>query len=371
MVKKMKRSIAFVLLVLLLAFVFAACTGAPNEVQSTDEAVDTETAENGGEEPDDSVDETAKEYQLGIVFSGLTNSVWVDLVNHAEVYAKEKYNANVTSVSYDDDPSKFVEQMENFITAGYDGIIYITPTTAGEDVLQKAKDNGIALCAYTTESLVDDIKYAMPDHDAGVMCGTMAAAWINEHETLKNKETIEVGVFGSSVFPDIAATRVQGMKDALAELAPNAEVVIEQDALVATEGFDGAENMLQAYPDMDIILSFGDGGGVGANEAIVAANADDDFGIFTIDGSLEAVTLMAMGGYIRGCANLGGGALHAEAMIDETMKVVRGEDYESVLYMPVLPITYDNLPEMMEQLNYDIEVTVDYEALAYFGDYLE
>ncbi|MDE7243628.1 MAG: sugar ABC transporter substrate-binding protein [Oscillospiraceae bacterium] len=368
----MKKTVSLLISIAMLLCMLAGCStsgGGGENPSDTNPSSSASTPEN---DPSGSLQtpETKDEYKVGILLTNLTNDVWIDMISAAESYGAEKYNATITAVAYSEDLGKFVTEMENFINSGYDAIIFYPPVEDfTHEVLDEAREAGVVTIAYSFRCDQSTFEYYDDPSACGHKLGEMAAAWVEAHDSLKTKDEVKAGMFGYSVIEGVKQ-RTDAIEEALTAACPNVRFVIEEDAIDPSAGFSGAENMLQAYPDLDLILSFGDGPGVGANEACAAAGMPEDFGIFTIDGSETATHIMATGGYIRGCVNLGGGKYQAEVMIDSIFDAINGTgNRDHMISGATDPICYDNLQEMINTLGYDIpEITVDCSALSYYSE---
>ena len=139
--------------------------------------------------------------------------------------------------------------------------------------------------------------------------------------------------------------RGNAIESKLKELCPDVEIVAVESAINTTEGYDATETILQAYPDLKVICTIGDGGAVGANEAVIAAGKNtDDFGIFGIDGTDEAcVAISDPSQPYRSSISFGNSIGWARYAVDNFVKIFKGEDYNMFELMPVIPVNNDNL----------------------------
>ena len=135
--------------------------------------------------------------------------------------------------------------------------------------------------------------------------------------------------------------RGQGERDGLLQNS-QCELVFEKDAITAAPAMDATETMLQAHPDVKIIMCIGDGGAIGAAEAVKASGIDySDFGIFSADATDEALTMMLNGDPIRVTMDLGGGVEHGRKMIDIALELLNGGE-GGEYYMPINRVDIEN-----------------------------
>jgi ABC-type sugar transport system substrate-binding protein len=312
-------------------------------------------------------------FDLAFVFFGFSVDIHVALRDELIRYAKEKYNCTVHVYDYKSDPTLMMQALEDVIVQKYDAVFLsdITGTAENSGIMQKLHDAGIRTSMYCVDTGNQDFLQGLPAYDAGTMLARMAGQWVDAHPSLKNKDKIRFGIFGNPAEGVNSLDRVRGMREFITENIPNGEVVMELVGFDPQAGYDGATNMIQAYPDLDIILSYGDGAGVGANEALSSIVKREDFGIFTIDGSEQVLKIMAQGGLIRGSVAMGGGVNQARELLDNFLPVLYGETIKPVYYFWLWPVTYDNLYDFSQKLGYtnfkQSDITVDLEPLKYWN----
>jgi ribose transport system substrate-binding protein len=245
------------------------------------------------------------------------------------------------------DVNKQVSSFENFIASGCTAIIAVAFDPAGiTDITKEAVDNGIFVMTY--DGFVDGAQGSLnlDNYVYGYQTGTMAAEWVNSHPVLKNQKVIEAGVFD---YPDIPIIidRANGIKDALAEKAPNVKVVAQQKAGVGDEGVIQGENFLAAHPNMQIICGINDTGVLGAYEVFNAAGLlGDNVGFFGADGDPQALRLIAEGTSYRGTVMTGAYDALPFA-IDLCIAASRGEDVDGNMVYATIPITIDNVQDYL------------------------
>ena len=318
---------------------------APAEQEVAEEPAAEEVEADATDEVADDVADVEGGYRIGVTYLDLTNPVWAENANRIAEVAPERYNATVTILDAQNDPALQVTQIENFIADGVDAIIVgAVDPAAIYDVTQRALDAGIVVMAFGVNIDNYTLDLTAQQYDAGWANGTKAAAWINEHLD----GVAQVGLLGHPEV-EVLIVRAQGIIDALAHYAPGAEIVIEASAVTPDVGMAAAENFLMAFPEMMVIVCIGDGGAIGANAAVMAAGRDsDEFGIFSVDATVEAMQSIANNEPIRMSVSFGPGWLIGEQILELTMIAVRGEPFESTNYLPVMPVDRSNLVEMLE-----------------------
>ena len=292
-------------------------------------------------------DDAKDDYTVGMTLN-LGNLTWAELAESAKAHGKE-LGMNVTVQNSNDDATTQVSQIENFIQADVDAIIVAAvESNSVEDVCKEAQDAGIKVIAYTQVIENADAEYLVDAYNTGYACGKRAAEWIKE---VYGAEPIEWALEDLPKYPEII-DRANGIKEAIEELAPNAELVATQPAEVMEDGQKNAENFMQSHPDIKVICSIGSGGGAGANEGVKSYISEDEydkFGIFGIDATEQEIMNIINGDPQKSSVSLGGGAKHGEMLIDIAENFREGVDQEKEQYMPITVIDSSNAQEYYDE----------------------
>lgn len=342
----MKKKILAIVLMISMAVSIAACGQGTPQKESDDTITDVDTPD---VTEDDDIDDAKGDggLKIGVAVQTLGNQVWAQQMDAIQRSAKEDGNEAIV-VECNENANTQISQIENFITSGCD-IIIVNPVdpNAIEEACKKAREEGIIVIAWDEEMENTDINWVIKNYDLGVVIGEQAAEFINE-EFEDGK--CEVAVLGYPQTP-ILLERENGILDRLEELAPNAVVVANQPAINPTEGLDAMETILQANPDVSVVCSIGGGGAAGANEAfkgVYGADAPDNVGIFSTDLTDETVASMENGEFNRMCVAITGNAyVCGEAIYDIAVRFAAGEEMEQNVYRDLIPVTIDNLSEMV------------------------
>lgn len=288
-------------------------------------------------------------YSVGVTFSDLSNPVWAELVQEAQSYGAEE-GMSVNYVDAQSDAAKQVTQIENFIQQGVDAIIVCAVDAKSlVDVTAKAQEAGIKVVGYTQVLDNYDAQYLVDAYNTGYANGEAAANWINENYA--DEKVVEWGLMDLPTFPEII-DRANGIKDAIAELAPNAKLVATAPALTAEDGVANAENFLQANPNMKVIATIGGGGAAGGNEGVKSAGITDydSFGLFGIDATENEIRNILNGDPQKSSISLGGGKAHGRTLIDITADLLAGKTIEKDQYMPVTVIDKSNAQDYYDEV---------------------
>lgn len=292
---------------------------------------------------------SAADLKIGLAVQTLSNQVWAQQAE--EITSRAEADGNeITVVECKENANTQIGQIENFISAGTD-IIIVQPQDpeAIEDICAEAREEGIKVVSWDEEMENSDINWVIENYDLGVEIGTQAADWINEKF---EDGACEVAVLGYPQTP-ILLERENGILDALKEKAPNATVVANQPAIDTTEGLNAMETILQANPDVKVVCCIGGGGAAGANEAFkgfYGSEVPEEVGIFSTDLTDEAVASMQNGEFNRMVVAITGNAYACgDVVYDLAIECAEGAEMEQNVYRDLIPVTIENLEEMLPE----------------------
>ncbi len=281
--------------------------------------------------------------KVGLTVQDLSNQVWASRAKALESVIKEN-GGEFTYLGCDSNASKQIGQIENLVASGVD-ILMVHPAddNAIDAALANVPDN-IKVFVYDSDLKNGDVRFLLDNYDAGYMIGTTAAEWINE----KLGGKAEVAVINWPQL-EILLERENGIKDALAKLAPGAEIVASAPALTPSEGMTVTETMLQAHPGIQVVCSIGGGGAAGANEAFKAAGMlDDKIGVFASDATDPELAAMAKNEACRSSIMYTGTPEQTAVIIYGWLeKMYKGEPIDSRVYHSFIPVNQGNYKEYM------------------------
>lgn len=347
----MRNRVIASVLVGAMIFITACGSSGSSETEATTAAAEETTAAESETQTEASAEgesgESAGGFHIGLSIQTLSNQVWAQQMDEISQRGAEDGN-EITVVDCDENANTQIDQIENFITSGVDAIIVqAVDADAIEDVCAQALDAGIAVVCWDDEMENSSFNWVIQNYDLGVLIGTQAADFINEKFA---DGSCEVAVLGYPQTP-ILLERESGILDALSDNAPNAEVVANQPAIDITEGLNAMETILQAHPDVKVVCTIGGGGATGANEAFkgfYGSEVPDDVGIFSTDLTDEAVAAMQNGEFNRVVIAITGNSyVCGDVVYDLTIDYLNGEQLDHNVYRDLIPVTIDNLEEMI------------------------
>lgn len=305
----MKKTILLIL-TLVLAFSVVGCTTdtPTTDVPSVGDSQSTD---------DEAVPERTPTMKVGFMVPSLQSEFFVYLTEGIGAVFEEKgYEFNTSS--FDADANKAISIIENFIISDVDCIIAMVSDSSCDTALKEAMDKGIKIVVPGIETEYYDLCLLADNKDVGTKIGEMAAEFINTELS----GTAEVAAFISTSSADMA-DRSNGMVETLKELAPNATIVGTAEYTGVGDVSAAMENFLQQYPDIKVVISYGDQGALEAVEVVKAANkAGDDFAAFGCDATQQGLKLIAEGDIFRGTVSMGD---LIESVTGQTLRLLEGD----------------------------------------------
>jgi len=340
--KNTKALLTLLSLLLIGIFALSACT-----TEAPAPANDTTTEEPAAVETAAPTAEAKESMKIGILTMGLSQPYFVSLSQgyKDEAAAFEGVDVEVVEIDPKMDSLQQVDAIENFIQLGVDSIIITAIDPAAVDsAVKDAMKAGIKVVSHYNALGAQDLMSGISTYGMGFVAGQEAANWINEK--LGGNAKVALLTWDKTQF-DI--DRTDGMKGALELYAPGAEIVAEQAADAIPSGMTAAETILQVHPDVKVFVCYNDEGCLGALSAVEAANlATDDFGIFGVNASPEALTKIKEGTAFRGTASIDP-YNHGKLEMEMAIRLVRGDFLPSTMEIVPVPVDIDNVDQFITE----------------------
>ncbi|MBZ4655732.1 MAG: ABC-type sugar transport system, periplasmic component [Thermoanaerobacter sp.] len=328
----MKKVVAVVLSILLLAGVFMTGCGQkaaeqPKDTAKTEANKPAEQPnENNSSEPAEK--QTDKKIVIGSSLLTLEHQFFLDIKASLEQTAKAN---NVELITRDArfDLSRQLADIEDFITQKVDAIVMSPVDPDGvKNAIDQAKAAKIPIITIDTaaKGVEVDCHVATDNLEGGKMAGELMAKLLNGK--------------GNVVMIDypLASTtldRAEGFNKAIANY-PGIKLIAQQSGKGLQEpSMITMENLLQAHDNIDGVFAVGDPSALGALAAIEAAGRDKDIIIIGYDATKEAQEIIKAGNralvadvqqYPDQIGKLG---------LEAAIKIVKGEKVEK--YIPIKP----------------------------------
>jgi len=242
-----------------------------------------------------------------------------------------------------------VSGIENLISAGVQGvgIVSIDPV-AIETAVEAAHTAKIPVVSQVSTFEGADSYVGLPEHEFGRLQGVMNGQALLALKP--GKDSYKVAVLNADSLGSGLLDRKQGLIDGLNESVTNYTIVSDVEAWAEDTALSAVETILQANPDLDLIMTVNDPGSLGARSAVQSAgkalNTDVIVGGLGIDKRvLEGV----LSGDFPGSVSpepVATGRTIAELLI----KAAKGEAVEANVEVPPASITKENAQEYIDLL---------------------
>lgn len=280
--------------------------------------------------------------RVGYVTMDITSPYFISMIDGMKEKAEELgIELSVHDGKYEAQPQ--IDAMETLITQKVDVIILsANDTEALQPMVDKAKEAGIKVIAANVEMENVDAFVSLDEYEYGFMGGEIAGKYIAENMDGK----AEVAVLTFSQIPAVL-NRSKGLIEGIQKHAPNVKVVAEVDANDRESGMTAAENILQANPNVNIVVGVSDDAVLGAYEAFVAANrTGDDVCLVGLDAVEEALQKVNDNTIFRGTVDIAPFE-SGKNIIETTKKVVEEGSIEDMIKFPMTPVTKENVSDFM------------------------
>ncbi|RIK34662.1 MAG: ribose ABC transporter [Chloroflexi bacterium] len=266
-----------------------APAAAPTAAPATDTGPDPKTFQ-----PFQASDKVGEKPNLPrrIAWANTSNAEFFLAITNAIQMAAEDRDLEFITAIANDDSARNIEQINTFLQRGI-AALCIQPLDANAQapLMQKAIDDGIAVLSLVTPP--STVQAVADQYQVGYTQGAAAAKWIMENLDGKAK----VHYFNIDTI-EVLIARHQGVLDGVKTAGEGVEIVsdINAGAITNEAGFNTMNTVLQAHPDINVILG-GDTLVLGALAAVEAAGkAGEQIYMSGIDGDAEALKKVREGG---------------------------------------------------------------------------
>lgn len=266
----MKKLMSLALCAAIALTALSGCATAPSPSQGSSGDTDSSSTTSTSSSNDATSDYS--QYKIGMCALNMSSPSQVLGFEGTSALSNE-LGFELMTVDSEGSPEKQVTAVENFIQAGCDGIV--VSAVDGEAlryVIDSAREQGIKV--YSRLNLSEDqydLCTALDNYDLGWALGHNVGKYIVDKW---GDEALEVGILNYDKNVTMIDRR-RGIEDGLAETAPNCIVVDSQEGNETDTGLISTESMLQAHPDIRILLGVNDSGILGAYEAFMQSGRTD------------------------------------------------------------------------------------------------
>ena len=269
----------------------------------------------------------------------ILNEFYADMQREAERLGS---GLKLVLVDAEGDFLKQTIDIELFIAQGFGAVFMFVLPEGMEQVISHAQNKGVCLFNHSASPITGCTQNIVLDqHTAGYQVGQCAAEWINE----KFGGRADVGLLTNLTDPQLIV-RSQGLRDGVKQNCPGAAFVGEVEANTVDRGAAAAANLLQAHPDIAVLLAFGDDPGVGAYTAVLETGRRDRnrFFVGSADGTRLGMEKIAEGGIYQCCAFFFF-SFSATQAIRDLARCLNGQQVPPVRIMGSRLVTRDNVED--------------------------
>jgi ribose transport system substrate-binding protein len=339
----MKKIIISTLLVVSMVMVMFAGCGQKAADSGTETGNET-AGETGGEK-----EEVKKaDFTIGFVPMTLNNEYFIAMCNGAQEKANEL--GVKIEVQAADSHASAADQLtivENMITSGVNAICIVPSSSEGlETALKKCEDAGILV--FNIDTMLDetvtskvsmDIPFYGTDNKTG---GKKAGEYVKEKFQKGTKTAILTGIETQQNSWDRRDGFLDGAGDSI-------EVVAVQSAnWEVDQGYDAAQNIITANPDLELIYCCNDSMAIGASKAVKEAGLAEQIQIIGFDGASEALNLVKSGEFVATVAQ--DPVQMGKLGVENAVKALNGEEVEQYLDTGSSLITAENVEKQIEYI---------------------
>jgi ribose transport system substrate-binding protein len=230
-----------------------------------------------------------------------------------------------------------LNEINTWIAQGVDGLTVLAlDPKAVSPLIKKAQAADIVWVSYAFNVPGSDAVTTFDDIQGGAIVGEEAGKWIND----RLGGSAEVAMLGDDTV-ETPRIRLDEAKKKLAEVCPGAKLVARQKGLLAPDALKATQSLLQAHPDVKVVLCAADDGALGASQAIGQSDVKkDEMFVGGWDGSRAAMQKVLDGDVIRAVGALDLTAV-GRSVVSVPLAVLEGKGKKqySAPYVLVTPET--------------------------------
>ncbi|RJL06703.1 sugar ABC transporter substrate-binding protein [Paracoccus siganidrum] len=287
---------------------------------------------------------------IGVSMALFDDNFLTVLRNGMQEYAAGLDGVTLQIEDAQNDVGRQLNQIQNFVALGVDAII-VNPVDTDATVAMSnlAAQAGIPLVYVNRQPVnLDDL----PEGQAFVASDELESGTLQTQEIcrLLREEGKDSGaravVMMGELSNQAARIRTQDIHDVIAtDECSFIEIVEQQTAMWSrTQGADLMTNWLSAGVQFDAVISNNDEMAIGAIQALKTSGiAMDDVIVGGIDATADALAAMAAGDLdVTVFQNAAG---QGEGAVDAALRLARGEEVDSKVYVPFELVTPENLAD--------------------------
>jgi ribose transport system substrate-binding protein len=258
--------------------------------------------------------------------------------------AGQEMGVEIITVDAKGDAAAQVNQIQDLLTRQVQALIYIPAgATAASVPVKAAKAAGVPVVT------VDRNPADAPGDSFIATNSVEAAKDLAKHVCELTGGTGKLLVIQGQTGTTPELDRDKGFQEGLAENCPGVEEVARQASTMwaQDEGFNITQDMLQRYPDVNVIFGRADALALGAAQAVKVANLDHDVFIVGFDGDVAGLKAVQDGTLDATMTQ------RTQAMgrlaLETALALIDGEEAPAEQLQPATLTTQDNVGPFIEQ----------------------
>ncbi|HEX4297612.1 MAG TPA: sugar ABC transporter substrate-binding protein [Devosia sp.] len=258
----------------------------------------------------------------------------------------DQCKVQVLTADPNNDATKQVSDVESLIAAGAKTVsIYSIDPKAVETAVDAAKAAGVKVLAAVSVFDGADVSVGISDHEFGYQEGLLAGPILLKDKP--GRDSYNVAILNADSLGSNLLDRKKGLTDGLTAAGVKFTVVSDVEAWAEDTALNATETLLQAHPDVDLILTVNDPGSLGAESAVEAAGNKSTIvmGLGIDKRVLQGVLDGTFPGSVSPAPIETGRALAAVSFA-----LNRGDKVPANVVVPVVTITKDNAQAIMDSL---------------------
>jgi ribose transport system substrate-binding protein len=248
-----------------------------------------------------------------------------------------------------DDPqldlNKQVTGLENLLTAGAQSlVICCLDPVAVEAAVDEAHAKGVSVISHVSTFKGADVYVGLNEYEFGFAGGeTFALEFKKVHSGKAYVANLDANTLGEGL-----VQRNNGLIDGFKKHFPNAEVVAQSTAFDEAKALEVFESMLQAHPNINVMLPNNDPAAYGVIDAVEGAGlgVNKDVYIGCVGDQFKTLDLIEEGKIFSSVSV--SPERTGEIMVEVAIDIFNGKDVPHDVYIPHKPITKSNVREVRD-----------------------
>jgi ABC-type sugar transport system substrate-binding protein len=266
--------------------------------------------------------------------------------------AADKLGVQVLESQAEGKADKQLAEIRTWIASGVQGITILN--IAGEGlgpVVKNAHEKDVKIVGYASKIDGEDGFVVFDNRQGAQLVAEAASKYIDEN--LADLDRIELGLLTLDSLGETGTTRVGGAVEILKQMQPQIEVVAKAEGTnIAGPAQNATRSMIQAHPDIKMMICISDDGQVGAYQALKQAGKQKDVWLAGYDGSRVAMQ-MILDNEMIGCT----AAIPLRAIGEQSVQIpynlIVGEGPTE--YAAPYELVTNDTPELAKKLIADFE----------------